>query len=62
MGRINTKLFLEDYKVDVNIGIHDFEKKGPQRILINIEIVIDVLVLVRFKARALSNNFREVFC
>jgi dihydroneopterin aldolase len=40
MGRINTKLFLEDYEVDVNIGIHNFEKKGPQRILINIEIVI----------------------
>lgn len=40
MGRINTKLFLEDYEVNVNIGIHDFEKKGPQRILINIEVVI----------------------
>ena len=38
---------MEDYEVDINIGIHEFEKTGPQRIVINIEL---------FVAEALSGN------
>ena len=38
MGAIYTKLFLEDYEINVEIGIHGFEKLAPQRILISIEI------------------------
>ena len=33
MGVVSTKVFLEDYEVDINIGIHEFEKTGPQRIV-----------------------------
>ena len=47
MGVVSTKIFLEDYEVDINIGIHEFEKTGPQRIVINIEL---------FVAEALSGN------
>jgi dihydroneopterin aldolase len=38
MGAIYTKLFLEDYEINVEIGIHEFEKIAPQRILISMEI------------------------
>jgi len=38
MGKIYTKLFLEDYEINVEIGIHEFEKVAPQRILISMEI------------------------
>ena len=41
MGVVSTKIFLEDYEVDINIGIHEFEKTGPQRIVINIELFVD---------------------
>jgi len=34
-------LFLEDFEVTVDIGIHDFEVGAPQRILINIDIEVD---------------------
>ena len=30
------RLFLRDYEVWINIGVHDFEKKGEQRVLINV--------------------------
>ena len=40
MGVVSTKIFLEDYEVDINIGIHEFEKTGPQRIIINIELFV----------------------
>jgi dihydroneopterin aldolase len=33
-------LFLRDYEVWVNIGVHDFEKKGEQRVLINVELFV----------------------
>lgn len=37
----STKLFLQDFAVDVDIGIHDFEKAAAQRILISIEMDVD---------------------
>ena len=40
MDVVSTKIFLEDYEVDINIGIHEFEKTGPQRIVINIELFV----------------------
>ena len=40
MGAIYTKLFLEDYEINVEIGIHEFEKAAPQRIIISIEIFL----------------------
>ena len=32
------RLFLRDYEVWINIGVHDFEKKGEQRVLINVDL------------------------
>jgi len=29
------RLFLRDYEVHINIGVHDFEKRGEQRVVIN---------------------------
>lgn len=34
------RLFLRNYEVLINIGVHDFEKKGEQRILINVDLFI----------------------
>lgn len=38
---IKTCLFLEDFEVTIDIGIHDFEIGTPQRLLINVEIEVD---------------------
>jgi dihydroneopterin aldolase len=34
------RLFLRDYEVRINIGVHDFEKRGEQRVLINVDLYI----------------------
>ena len=34
------RLFLRDYEVSINIGVHDFEKRGEQRVLINVELYV----------------------
>ncbi len=34
------RLFLHDYEVWINIGVHDFEKKGEQRVLINVDLFV----------------------
>ena len=34
------RLFLRDYEVRINIGVHEFEKKGEQRVLINVDLYI----------------------
>ena len=34
------RLFLQDYEVWINIGVHDFEKKGEQRVLINVQLFV----------------------
>ena len=37
----STKLFLQDFAVEADIGIHDFEKAEPQRLLISVELEVD---------------------
>ena len=32
--------FLRDYEVWINIGVHDFEKKGEQRVKINVDLYV----------------------
>lgn len=32
------RIFLEDYAVMVSIGIHDHERRAPQRVLVSVEI------------------------
>ncbi len=34
------RLFLRDYEVRMNIGVHDFEKQGEQRVLINVDLYV----------------------
>lgn len=34
------RLFLRNYEISINIGVHDFEKKGEQRVLINVDLYI----------------------
>lgn len=34
------RLFLRNYEVMINIGVHDFEKKGEQRVIINVDLYI----------------------
>ena len=34
------RLFLRNYEVMINIGVHDFEKQGEQRLLINVDLYI----------------------
>ena len=34
------RMFLRDYEVWINIGVHDFEKKGEQRVKINVDLYV----------------------
>jgi dihydroneopterin aldolase len=34
------RLFLRNYEVWINIGVHDFEKRGEQRVLVNVDLYI----------------------
>ena len=34
------RLFLRDYQVFINIGVHAFEKTGEQRVVINVDLYI----------------------
>lgn len=34
------RLFLRNYEININIGVHDFEKTGEQRVLINVDLYI----------------------
>ncbi len=38
------RLFLRNYEVLINIGVHEFEKKGEQRVLINVDLYIPLAV------------------
>ena len=34
------RLFLRGHTALLNIGVHDFEKRGPQRVLINVDVYV----------------------
>ena len=38
------RLFLRNYEVQINIGVYEFEKKGEQRVLINVDLFIPLEV------------------
>ncbi len=38
------RLFLRNYEVRINIGVHEFEKKGEQRVLVNVDLFIPLAV------------------
>jgi dihydroneopterin aldolase len=45
------RLFLRDYEVWINIGVHDFEKTGEQRVLINVDLYVPLAVSTPRKDR-----------
>jgi 7,8-dihydroneopterin aldolase/epimerase/oxygenase len=34
------RLFLRNYDIWINIGVHDFEKRGEQRVSINVDLYV----------------------
>lgn len=38
------RLFLRDYEVRIRIGVHDFEKLGEQRVVINVDLYVPLAV------------------
>jgi 7,8-dihydroneopterin aldolase/epimerase/oxygenase len=36
------RLFLKNYDILINIGVHDFEKKAAQRVIINIDLYVPI--------------------
>ena len=34
------RLFLRNYEVMISIGVHEFEKKGEQRLLLNVDLFV----------------------
>ena len=34
------RLFIRDFKLQVSIGIHDFEKKAPQSVVVNVDLLL----------------------
>ncbi len=34
------RLFLKNYEINMNIGVHDFEKKGEQRVIVNVDLYV----------------------
>ncbi|HEY9023602.1 MAG TPA: dihydroneopterin aldolase, partial [Burkholderiaceae bacterium] len=38
------RLFLRNYEVWINIGVHEFEKKGEQRVLINVDLYVPLAI------------------
>ena len=38
---LTRRFFVRDIETDCSIGIHDFERAAKQRILVNVEVVLD---------------------
>ena len=38
------RLFLRNYEVRMNIGVHEFEKRGEQRVLINVDLYVPLAI------------------
>jgi dihydroneopterin aldolase len=34
------RLFLKAFEINMNIGVHEFEKKGEQRVVINVDLYV----------------------
>ncbi|CAD6523921.1 dihydroneopterin aldolase [Paraburkholderia sabiae] len=49
------RLFLRNYEVHINIGVHDFEKRGEQRVVINVELFVPLA-----QSTPVEDKLREV--
>jgi 7,8-dihydroneopterin aldolase/epimerase/oxygenase len=45
------RLFLRNYEVLINIGVHEFEKQGEQRVLINVDLYVPLALSTPSKDR-----------
>jgi dihydroneopterin aldolase len=45
------RLFLRSYEVWINIGVHEFEKQGEQRVLINVDLYVPLALSTPTKDR-----------
>ena len=37
------RLFLRNYEIRINIGVHDFEKQREQRVLVNVDLYVPLV-------------------
>jgi 7,8-dihydroneopterin aldolase/epimerase/oxygenase len=37
----NRHIFIRDFRLPVSIGIHDFEKEGPQNVVVNVDLLLE---------------------
>ena len=37
---MNRRIFIRDFRLQVSIGIHDFEKHGPQTVIVNADLAL----------------------
>jgi dihydroneopterin aldolase len=51
------RIFLEDLAVDADIGFHDFEVGTPQRLLVNVEVGLDLAHWPQSDTREQSWNY-----
>ncbi len=49
------RLFLRDYEVWINIGVHEAEKRGEQRVLINVDLYVPLAL-----STPLNDELQEV--
>jgi 7,8-dihydroneopterin aldolase/epimerase/oxygenase len=49
------RLFLRNYEVFINIGVHDFEKRGEQRVVINVDLYVPLAL-----STPVEDKLREV--
>lgn len=38
---MQSRIFIRDFRLKVSIGIHDFEKEGPQTVVVNVDLVLE---------------------
>jgi dihydroneopterin aldolase len=37
---MDRRIFIRDFRLPVSIGIHDFEKKAPQTVVVNVDLLL----------------------
>jgi dihydroneopterin aldolase len=38
---VERRIFIRDFRLKVSIGIHDFEKHGPQTVVVNVDLMLE---------------------
>ena len=38
---MDRRIFIRDFRLPVSIGIHDFEKHGPQTVVVNVDLLLE---------------------